>query len=660
MLMRVSVIATAVALFGGAWPAFAQTKAASTDKAAAMFGAREDASHMSLSPSGKYVAFITPARQSGTAGMTADLGSGALRPFISSATPGERLDWCRFVTDERLICRYSANVSYDGSIIPMSRLIAVNRDGSGQKLLGQQQSDYDASIRQFDGSIIDWLPGQDGSVLMAKNFIPEAGRIGTNIVRKEEGLAVVRIDTATLQTKKIEPPNTLATDYLSDGRGVVRVVAFEEEREGKLTGRIKYNYRAAGSREWKALSGMTSYRDFQPLAVDATSDSIYVLKPLDGRLALYRVSLGDKPAAELIAAHPKVDIDDVVRSANGQRVIGYSYADDKREVVYFDEEAKKLRSMLGKALPKLPLIDFIDASADGSKLLIYAGSDTDPGRYYVFDRTTKSLDEVLASRLALEGQKLAPVKPVSIPLGDGSAMPAYLTLPVGKIAKNLPAVVLPHGGPSSRDEWGFDWLVQYLAMRGYAVLQPNYRGSAGFGEQWMQENGFRGWKTSVGDVTTGARWLASQGIADPKRMAIVGWSYGGYAALQAAATEPELFKSVAAIAPVTDLAMLKLEAETFNNQQLVSTFIGSGPHIREGSPLQRAGTIKVPVLLAHGDLDINVGVNHSARMEKALSSAGTPVQFLRYKGLDHQLDDSAARTEMLTAIGGLLEQSIGR
>jgi dipeptidyl aminopeptidase/acylaminoacyl peptidase len=248
---------------------------------------------------------------------------------------------------------------------------------------------------------------------------------------------------------------------------------------------------------------------------------------------------------------------------------------------------------------------------------------------------------------------------VSVKSPDGVTIPAYLTLPPGKTAKNLPAVVLPHGGPSDRDEWGFDWLAQYLAAKGYAVLQPEYRGSSGFGDAWLMQNGFKSWKTSIGDITASAHWLADQGIADPKRLAIVGWSYGGYAALQSAETEPTLFKAVAAIAPVTDLAMLKSEVQDYTNAEIVDRFIGQGPHIIEGSPLRHASAIKVPVLLVHGDMDMNVHSLESEKMEAALRAAGDQVDFLRFKTLDHQLEDGAARTEMLTKIGALLDRTIG-
>jgi dipeptidyl aminopeptidase/acylaminoacyl peptidase len=220
-------------------------------------------------------------------------------------------------------------------------------------------------------------------------------------------------------------------------------------------------------------------------------------------------------------------------------------------------------------------------------------------------------------------------------------------------------VVLPHGGPSARDEWGFDWLPQFLAARGYAVIQPQYRGSAGYGQTWENVNGFVNWRTSMSDIAASTRWLASQGIADPKRIAIVGWSYGGYAALMEAETDPSLYKAVVAVAPVTDLELLKQDSANFTSARMVEDFVGSGPHIVEGSPLRHAEKVQAPVLLAHGDMDRNVRFWHSQKMADALQDAGKKVEFLQYKGLNHQLDDSTARTDLLTHIGALLDRTIG-
>jgi dipeptidyl aminopeptidase/acylaminoacyl peptidase len=221
-------------------------------------------------------------------------------------------------------------------------------------------------------------------------------------------------------------------------------------------------------------------------------------------------------------------------------------------------------------------------------------------------------------------------------------------------------VVLPHGGPEARDEWGFDWLAQYLANLGYAVLQPNFRGSGGYGDQWLQQNGFRSWRTSIGDINAGARWLAAQGIGDPNRMAILGWSYGGYAALQAGATEPSLFKAIVAIAPVTDLQQAKDDFRNYTNARNAAEYIGTGPHIREGSPLRNVSAITAPVLLVHGNRDLNVPVIHSRRMDEALRAANNRSELLLFEGLEHDLADSSARVQMLQRIGTFLATSLGR
>lgn len=650
-------VLSAVAFFV-AGQATAQTPSLAEDAAA--FGARERATAVDISPDGKSIVYIAPAPNAGSRAYVANLETGEVKAFLDSGSGPEKLSWCGFITDQRLACRYRATYSESGQLIGFSRLIAVNRDGSLLKQLGQRGSAQDAAIRQYDGNIIDWLPGQGGSVLMGREYIPEIRAADSRVGRSKAGYGVDRIDTVSLKATAVETPKPEVSRYMTDGRGTVRLMAVTESSDELLTGRVRYYYRTHGSREWKALTNFAEPDHFQPLAIDATVDALYALKPLNGRQALYRIRLTDPVATELVASHPRVDIDGVARATNGERVTGYSFVEDHRKTVYFDPEYKALMASLLKAMPNLPLIRFAGASLDGSKILILAAADNDPGRYFVFDKPAKRLNEIFLARPELEKRRLAEVKPVTVTSADGTPVPAYLTLPVGKDARSLPAVVLPHGGPSSRDEWGFDWLAQFLAARGYAVLQPNYRGSAGFGEAWLLDNGFKSWRTSIGDISASAKWLASQGIADPDRIAIVGWSYGGYAALQTAALEPGLFKAVAAIAPVTDLAMLKDEARGYTNEKIVAAFIGAGPHVTEGSPLRHAARIKAPVLLVHGDMDQNVGVQQSARMESALRSAGTPVQFLRYKSLDHQLDDTAARREMLTSIGALLERTIGR
>jgi dipeptidyl aminopeptidase/acylaminoacyl peptidase len=658
MKLRVSLLACA-GLFVSA-SAIAQDAALIADAKA--FGARESVIEPRLSPDGNSVMYITPGPGPKTYAAISNLVTGKTAVFANADGYPDVLRWCDYSAPDRAVCRITGAVDRTGVLIGFGRLLSMSTDGKDAKELGQASSFFDAGPRQFDGSVLDWGNRTDGKLLMQRQYVPEAGKIGSHIISTRSGLGVDRVDTRTAQADTVEMPKDVASDYLSDGRGNVRVMRIDEaEGNGTLTGRVKYLYRRQGSRDWKSLVDFVPSDDqIRPLAVDADIDSVYALKKKDGRDALYAIKLDGSGTETLIAANPDVDIDNVVRVGDGLKVIGYTYADETRHAVYFDPEFKSLAASLSKVLPKLPLVDFVDSSADGRKLLIFASSDTDPGRYYVFDRDAKTLNEAMLARPELEGRTLAQQQSVTIPAPDGAQIPAYLTLPPGKQAKNLPAVILPHGGPSARDEWGFDWLPQFLAARGYAVLQPEYRGSAGYGESWLNVNGFKNWRTSMSDIATSTRWLAAQGIADPKRTAIVGWSYGGYAALMEGETDASLYKAIVAIAPVTDLEKLKQDAQNYTNSAIVEDFIGTGPHVIDGSPDRHVDRIQAPVLLVHGDMDQNVSFSQSLKMDAALQGAGKEVEFLQYKGLDHQLDDSTARTELLTHIGQLLERTIGQ
>ena len=632
---------------------------------AELYGVREAVEAIDIAPDGMHVVYLQPGPGRTTHVYLHDLAAGgAPRLVVRSDGNPERLRWCRFVTNERLICQITAMNQGTNMLIPFSRLVSVDANGQNLTMLGQRSSFYDARLRQYDGEIIDWLGGRENAVLMQREYVAEAGRIGTRLARSTDGLAVDRVDVRTLRSTRIEVPNRNAGGYLSDGQGNVRIMALPSVRggaTGQLGTRVDYRYRTRGSRDWQPLGSYDSAtrEGMLPIAVDPALDAAYVLQKLDGRVALYRVKLDGSMATELVYANPQVDVDDVVYANRGSSVIGVTFAEEQRRVVYFDPAYASLARSLGRAIPNLPLIDFGTDSRDGRRILVHAGSDSDAGRYYVYDRTARSLNEILMVRPQLENVAGASVRAVSYPAADGVAVPAYLTLPPGGTGRNLPAVVLPHGGPAARDEWGFDWLAQYLAHQGYAVLQANYRGSAGYGDQWLQRNGFRSWRTSIGDITAGARWLAAQGIADPNRMAIVGWSYGGYAALQAGVTEPDLFKAIVAIAPVTDLQQAKDDFRNYTNARNISEYIGDGPHIAEGSPLRHASAITAPVLLFHGDRDLNVQVIHSRRMNDALRDAGRRSDLHVHEGLEHDLADSAVRVRMLRRIGEFLEASLG-
>jgi dipeptidyl aminopeptidase/acylaminoacyl peptidase len=612
---------------------------------AAAFGARPSVSSISLSPDGSSIAFIAASAGRGSILFTMSLDTDSKpRPALTSNGNPFRLQSCEWVSNSRLVCTLFYLMHLNLELAPFTRLIAVDSDGSNFKLLSEHPN-FGLGAQLGGGAILDLLPDQDGLVLMAE--------FGVN-----------RIDTRTLQKTNVEPATKNAVSYISDGRGNVRVMGVADFRNSteQLKGIIKYLYRTSNSREWHALSVYDDINGtgFRPVAVDPELNAALGYKKKDGRWALYKIALDGSMREEVVYERPDVDVNGLMYIGRRHRVVGVDYATDRSHAFYFDPTINAIHASLERALPKQPIIRITDSSVDESKLLVLAGSDNDPGTYYLFDRTAKQLRPLLAVRASLDGVPLASVKPVQYPASDGTMIPAYLTLPPGQdSARGLPAIVMPHGGPSARDFWGFDWIAQFFAYRGFAVLQPNYRGSTGYGDAWFEKNGFRSWPIAIGDVLDGGRWLVAQGIADAGKLAIVGWSYGGYAALQSTVVDPSVFKAVVAIAPVTDLNALKEEHRDWTDFALMNEIVGEGSHLRDGSPLQNAARIKVPVLLFHGTLDRNVGYKQSERMAAALTAAHDRCELVTLQDLDHQLEDSDVRAQMLRKSEAFLRETMG-
>lgn len=625
----------------------------------AAFGARESISSASLSPDGTKIAFVGPGKGQSTVLYVFDASKDKEPQAVTSASGDpERILGCLWSSNDRLVCTIGGYQEYNGEIYGFSNVVALNLDGKNVKVLSNKRSDNALWADFRGGAVIDYLPAEDGAVLMARTYVPEA-KAGSLIEKRDAGMGVDRVDTRNGSAKRVVAPQPDAIEYITDGRGDVRIVGTRAKgASGYDTGAIKYRYKVKGTNDWRDL-GTYNYltgEGFNPYAVDGASNSAFGFRKIDGRQAFVAVDLNQPGGAErLLYAHPQVDIDEVIMIGKQRRAVGVSYATDKRQAVFFDPEMKRLTAALSKAIPDQPSVVVLDASLDESKLLLWAGSDVAPGQIYLLDRTSKKLQPFMSARPQLAEVKLARVQPINYPASDGTMIPGYLTLPVGGSGKNLPAIVMPHGGPSARDEWGFDWLAQYYVSQGFAVLQPNYRGSSGYGDGWYQSNGFQSWKTAIGDINDAGRWLANQGIAARDKLYIVGWSYGGYAALQSAVLDPGLFKAIVAIAPVTDLAELKRESVGWSDRRVSESFIGSGPHIKEGSPLQNAERIQAPVMLFHGVLDRNVGVNHSRLMNARLKELGRNVQYFEYPKLEHSLIDSAVRAELLSKSAAFLK-----
>ncbi len=638
-----------------------QPAATATPDPAIAFGARENVEFIALSPDGTRLAYAIPREGQGSRLMTVDVGTTQPRHVISVDGSRQRLAGCDWVSNRRLVCTVFGVADSSGVLVTATRLIALDLDGTNVKVLGERDSAYQVRARLFGGSVIDWLPGQENQVLMQQQFIPES-RAGTLINRTEDGLGVAQVDTVSLRNRQTEDAHPNAVRYLSDGRGRVRIMGVQRVRgDDMATNVTTHFYRAAGSSEWVRLGDYDGRNDsgLWPVAVDAERDAVYAFEQqADGRDALVRIALDGSERRDLSLSHPHVDVDSLLRIGRSNRVVGASYATERRQTVYFDPELQRIAEQLSRALPNTPLINFVGASEDEGKLLVWAGSDNDPGTYLVLDRESRQLVQVMRSRPELDGVQLAAVRPITYRAADGTQIPGYLTLPPGSNGRNLPAIVMPHGGPSARDEWGFDWLAQYFANRGFAVLQPNFRGSAGYGNEWFQTNGFQSWNVAIWDVNDAGRWLISEGIADPSRLAVVGWSYGGYAALQSGVVDPDLYKAVVAIAPVADLGDWRDEWRRFTNAAVMRDFVGTGPHIAAGSPARHASAIKAPILLFHGEMDRNVSVRQSRLMRDRLRDAGKNVELVEFSGLDHQLEDSAARVRMLRRSDEFLRQAL--
>lgn len=625
---------------------------------AARFGALEAVRDVSLSPDGSRLAFIENGEKHMRRLYVVDAIEGAMPKLIlSSDGKNGFLSWCGWVTNKRLACQTFQRENVAGDVITATSMIALDAAGGNLRVLSNRRNARSLYADFRGGSVIDWSSSDNGSLLMTRSYVPE-NSTGTFISSRSEGLGVDRIDAVNGTARRVEAPNRDAVYYLSDGHGRVRLMATQgmAGNTGQLDPNIKFFFRPKEGGNWAPLAqfNIATEQGFDPQAIDPGSDRVFGLQSVDGRKAVVAIALDGSGTTTTIFAHPEVDVDSLIRVGRNGRIVGVSYVTEQREAVMTDKGIAEMTTALSKALGgKKVLIS--DASADESRYLIWASSDTDPGQYYFYVPASKKLSPLLGVRDALADIHLSPVKAVSYPAADGTMIPGYLTLPPGRSdAKGLPAIVMPHGGPSARDEWGFDWMAQYFAQSGYAVLQPNFRGSSGYGDAWYQKNGFVSWKTAIGDVTDAGRWLVSAQGANPKALSIVGWSYGGYAALQSGVVAPDLFQAIVAIAPVTDLAQLKSEEGERGGGIINRQFIGTGPHVREGSPAQNAEAIKAPVLMFHGTYDQNVQVAQARTMRRALEAKNKRVELVEYPELAHSLETGEARTDMLRRISAFL------
>lgn len=472
--------------------------------------------------------------------------------------------------------------------------------------------------------------------------------------------SVFRIDLVSGDMKEVVRPRDDVWEWYADKAGVVRAgIGFQQNKWSLV-------YRASESAPFKR-AGSARYDDHKAslrlIGFSRDSDQGYVLSSeKTGRTAVYRFNYATLETGELVFESKTNDISDIYLSDDSKTIQAAFYTDDRDRVEWFDPQMKQIQSALDTAL-KGKEAWIVSRSRDGSRMLVLVTGANDPGSYYYFQPAAGVMNRLAFVNERMKGYKLAPSKPVSYEARDGLVIHGYLTLPTGREAKGLPLVILPHGGPFGiRDRGDYDPEVQFLANRGYAVLQPNYRGSESYGKAFEEQGRGQWGRAMQDDLDDGMDWLVKQGIADPKRVCIVGASYGGYAAMWGATRNPERYRCAASFAGVSDIGrQLKHFAGIFSgsksNREFNEFVRGAKDFdLSTVSPLAQVERLKVPLLIAHGDADQQVPFKLSVLYTKALEKAGKPFEYKVYPGEAHGFDKPEDLQDWLDRLEGFLKK----
>ena len=362
---------------------------------------------------------------------------------------------------------------------------------------------------------------------------------------------------------------------------------------------------------------------------------------------------------------PQSDPIETVFAFDGDELIGAYYNPTQPRLHLFkpDHPDAQILRELQAALPGR-VITPLSRSDDGNLMVLYSYTDRDPGAYDLFDRKAMKLSRLAYRKPWIDPAKQAPQRGVSFKSRDGESLHGLLSLPPGSDGRNLPLVVMPHGGPHGVvDEWGYDPELQILAQHGYAVLQVNFRGSGGYGRRF-NDLGERQWGGKMqADITDATRWALAEGIADPKRVCIYGASFGGYAALMGPIREPGLYRCAIGVSGVFDLSKMYRWGDIRRSdygQNYLKRVLGEDPaELAANSPVSLVDRLDVPVLLVHGELDDRVPVGHALAMERAMRKAGKPVELVRYSRTGHSIRIDEHERDYYGRILAFLDQHIG-
>ena len=523
-----------------------------------------------------------------------------------------------------------------------------------------------AKVVDLDGKLVHYL--YDRWLTQMRD--PATGRFTDFALIQREfgkpaGVSRMNVRTGENYSVDIDVPGDVIS-WLADRDGDIRVAQSVDTAFWSDVTRMSTWFRPSADAPWQKIDERSINDDaFSPIMIPKRPGHLVVqARNGDDRTAIWDFDVERKAFVEVMARHPGEDIVGV-RADEDSAYFDQVATDGLKPIgVWFDGRMDRIQRSIDAALPAT--INLLRPTP-GDRMLVFSYSDVDPGRWSMLDTKTMQL-KPLAVRLAqIDPKRMLPMRTIRYPARDGTSVPAYLTLP-GKPGGPVPAIVLIHGGPQARDRWGWTQDVQVFAAHGYAVFQPQFRGSTGFGKKF-EEAGYGQWGLAMqDDISDGVKWLIEQKIVDPARICIVGSSYGGYAALWGLAKTPELYKCAVSTAGVSDIEnMLKGDSD-FNKsaigRELIRHKVGDpkthAASFDAVSPLKHADRIAAPVLLFHGDKDERVPIAQSKKMLAELQREHKDVKFVQFEGEAHGVGQIRHQSEWFDDMFALFARTIGQ
>ena len=575
------------------------------------------------------------------------------------------IDEYHWISPTRLI--YTEAQRQRGNVrpTPTGEIFAVNRDGSGIRLLygyRAEQSTLDTKIarRKASYASADYLGAlkKDSRYILIAEY-PWKIMQNLYVYNPDAKPLISRLDIYSGDKKQLDMAPLAGASLLLDHDDNVRFAYGRNEAQQYA---VAWKPKADGN--WESFN-LPGFRDESvvPRRFSADDRSVYLTGVREGEKydALFRLDLQSQQL-EKMHAFEDMDVDGVIADFTDREVIGaYGYGAQETDFwLLKDNPAAQTYQALQRAFPNQRL-NITSASEDGRIVVLFVDSDVNPGDYYMFDTVTKHADFLRAGRQWIDPKTMRPKEPIALKARDGLELHGYLTRPAG--AGPHPLVVLPHGGPHGvRDSWEFDWEPQLLASRGYAVLQVNYRGSGGYGIDF-QSAGYREWGAKMqDDVTDATRWAIEQKIASADRICIYGASYGGFAALMGVAREPDLYQCAIGYAGVYDLPLMWESGDVPDSRggrSYLERVLGNDvAKLRAQSPVYNVQNIKAAVLLIHGKVDGRADYEHAKRMRAALEQNQKKVEWLALGGEGHGVYDEDSRREVYERILQFLDANL--